>query len=213
MSNDENIRAVTLSASASATADIRARRFVAITTAGAIIEAGANADAIGVALSTYDDSQFEAGLASREITIAVLDGCKVGITAGGTVVAGDKLKSDAQGRAVAATSSGDRVLGYALTGGAIDTEIQMIASKQGTISALTLQTVAAGEFTTVGGDVTESITIVGVLATDVAIVTVGAVGATPVTILTATAAVGAITVTLSGDPADDHVLNYVVLRA
>jgi hypothetical protein len=71
---------------------------------------------------------------------------------------------------------------------------------------------AAGLFTTVGGDATESITVTGAAAGDVVLVTVNTVGATPRTVTSAIAATNAITVTLSGDPSTDHVLNYVVIR-
>jgi hypothetical protein len=72
---------------------------------------------------------------------------------------------------------------------------------------------AAGKHTTVGGDATESITVTGAASTDVAIVTMQTVGASPTTIVTALPATNAITVTLAADPAADHVLSYVVLRA
>jgi hypothetical protein len=71
---------------------------------------------------------------------------------------------------------------------------------------------AAGLFTTVGGDATESITVTGAASTDVAIVTVKTNGATPRSVTTASAGTNAITVVLSGDPSTDHVLQYVVLR-
>ena len=77
----------------------------------------------------------------------------------------------------------------------------------------THRVVAAGEFTTVGGDASESITAAAVVATDVVSVTLMTVGATPRTILTANSGTGAIAVTMSGDPSTDHVLQYVVFRA
>ena len=73
--------------------------------------------------------------------------------------------------------------------------------------------VAAGEFTTVGGDANEAIASVGVLATDLVLVNLHTVGAAPRTILTAVAAADAINVVMSGDPSTDHVLTYAVLRA
>lgn len=73
--------------------------------------------------------------------------------------------------------------------------------------------VAAGEFTTLGGDATESITVTGALSTDIAIVVLKTVGGVARTITTATAATGAITVVMSGDPSTDHVLAYTLLRA
>lgn len=71
---------------------------------------------------------------------------------------------------------------------------------------------AAGNFTTAGGDATESITVAGMLASDLVLVQLKTKGASPVTLAGAAAAAGAITVTMSGDPSTDHVLSYVVLR-
>ena len=71
----------------------------------------------------------------------------------------------------------------------------------------------AGSFNTVGGDANESITVTGATATDIAIVVLHTKGATPRTILTAQAATNAINVEMSGDPSNDHVLKYMVLRA
>jgi hypothetical protein len=71
---------------------------------------------------------------------------------------------------------------------------------------------AAGEFETAGGDSDEAIPVEGALPTDVAIVTVKAVGASPVTVVTAAADEDEIAVSLSDDPDDDHVLSYVLIR-
>lgn len=73
--------------------------------------------------------------------------------------------------------------------------------------------VAAGEFTTVGGDANEAIAVSGALASDLVIVTLHTVGATPRTVLTAQAASGQINVVMSGDPSTDHVLTYLLIRA
>jgi hypothetical protein len=72
---------------------------------------------------------------------------------------------------------------------------------------------AAGTFTTAGGDAAESITVAGVKASDVVLVQMQTKGASPVTLDEAIAAAGAITLEFSGDPATDHVVSYVVLRA
>ena len=71
----------------------------------------------------------------------------------------------------------------------------------------------AGTFNTLGGDATETISVPGVLGTDIVTVTVKTKGAVPVSIVAATAAVDSITVTTSANPAADHVLQYVVFRA
>lgn len=73
--------------------------------------------------------------------------------------------------------------------------------------------VYAGTFTTVGGDASEAITVTGAAASDIVAVTVKTAGATPRSIVAATAASNAINVTMSGDPSTDHVLQYVVFRA
>lgn len=73
--------------------------------------------------------------------------------------------------------------------------------------------IAAGEFTTAGGDANEAILISGGLASDVSIVTINTPGATPRTVTSSNMAAGQINVVLSGDPSTDHVLNYVVFRA
>jgi hypothetical protein len=73
--------------------------------------------------------------------------------------------------------------------------------------------VYAGEFTTVGGDADEAISISGVLATDLVHVTLHTKGATPRTILQAQADTDVINVVMSGDPSTDHILTYSVLRA
>lgn len=71
----------------------------------------------------------------------------------------------------------------------------------------------AGTFTTAGGDASESISVAGALATDIAIVTVKTAGGTPRSIVAAAAGIDAIAVTMSGDPSTDHVLQYQILRA
>jgi len=73
--------------------------------------------------------------------------------------------------------------------------------------------IAAGLFTTVGGDANEAITVTGALSTDVVAVTLRVVGGTPRTIITAIPATNAINVVMSGDPSTTHVLQYVVLRS
>lgn len=79
-------------------------------------------------------------------------------------------------------------------------------------SGATHTIVAAGMFTTAGGDAAESITVSGATSSDIAIVTVKTAGGTPRSIVAAASGTGSIAVTLSGDPSTDHVLQYIVLR-
>lgn len=73
--------------------------------------------------------------------------------------------------------------------------------------------IAAGEFTTAGGDANEAIAVSGALASDISIVTMNTPGASPVTVTSSNMAANQINVVLSGDPSTDHVLNYLVLRS
>ena len=75
-----------------------------------------------------------------------------------------------------------------------------------------LRVIAAGTFTTLGGDANETITVTGAAATDIVSVTLKTAGVSPVTILSAAAATNAINVVLSANPSTDHVLQYVVIR-
>lgn len=88
-------------------------------------------------------------------------------------------------------------------------EAKMLEAVQ---SFVNFRIVAAGNFTTAGGDAAESIAVSGALASDLAIVMVKTAGAVPRSIVAATAASDAINVTMSGDPSTDHVLSYVLLR-
>jgi len=72
---------------------------------------------------------------------------------------------------------------------------------------------ATGRFTSVGGDVNEAISVPGLEAGDIVVVTIDTVGATPRTIVSAVAAADVINVVLSGDPSNDHVLGYVCFKA
>jgi len=75
------------------------------------------------------------------------------------------------------------------------------------------QIIASGTFTTVGGDANEAITVTGALSTDIVMVSLKTAGAVPRTVLSAAAAANAVNVVMSGDPDDDHVLQYIVVRA
>lgn len=66
--------------------------------------------------------------------------------------------------------------------------------------------------TTVGGAAAEDVAIVGVLPTDVVVVTLHTAGSTPRTISKAEAGTDEVTITFSGDPAADHIVNIFVTR-
>jgi len=72
---------------------------------------------------------------------------------------------------------------------------------------------AAGIATTAGGAAAEDITLTGVVATDVVVVTLHTEGSSAVTVDTVVTATDKITVTFSADPSTDHLVNYVVYSA
>lgn len=72
--------------------------------------------------------------------------------------------------------------------------------------------VAAGDFTTAGGDAAEVIPVAGALATDRCLVTITNSGTNDVTIAAAACGADDIDVTLSADPSTDCTMDYVVFR-
>lgn len=112
---------------------------------------------------------------------------------------------------------------FVLTGGAnvkigkvyrfVSSGIAVVEFDAQTLLSPAYTVVYAGEFTTEGGDTTETIAVTGVLATDLVHVTLHTAGATPVTIVSASASADQIDVVTSANPSTDHVLTYSVLRA
>lgn len=66
--------------------------------------------------------------------------------------------------------------------------------------------------TTVGTAAIEDVAISGVVATDVCLVLLHTAGSTPRSIVSAVCATGKVTITFSGDPSTDHVVNILVIR-
>ncbi len=73
--------------------------------------------------------------------------------------------------------------------------------------------IAAGTFTTAGGDASESIPDAAISGSDLIMVSVRVAGVTPRSVVAATAAAGSISVTMSDDPSTDHILQYAAYRA
>lgn len=73
--------------------------------------------------------------------------------------------------------------------------------------------VYAGQPTTVGGAAAEAITVTGALNTDLAFVQMVDDGTNNVTIVDAVVTADTLTVTFSGDPGNDAVINYQLVRA
>jgi hypothetical protein len=68
----------------------------------------------------------------------------------------------------------------------------------------------AKQYTTVGGAAAEAITVTGLLATDLAFVQVVDNGSGNVTVLQAVCTANTLTVTFSGNPGADTVINYLI---
>lgn len=138
------------------------------------------------------------------------------ITTQGDIIVGDsdgdaaRLAKGASGLPLVAGAS---TVSYAeLTGAGIADDAVSLEHLDSGIE-YTHRVFAAGEFTTVGGDATESITVAGALATDLAFVVLKTPGVSPETIISSAAGIGAITVVFSADPSTDHVVTYQLLRA
>lgn len=71
----------------------------------------------------------------------------------------------------------------------------------------------ADQLTTVGGAAAEAFAVAGILATDLAFVQIVDNGTANVTALEASCTANTLTVTFSGDPGNDCVFNYLILRA
>lgn len=115
---------------------VRQNRFVVLVAAGTVQEAGLGVDVVGMSLEQSPDSDT-AGVvlqdATKAIPVAVLDGSIMQIEAGATVVSGNRVASDAEGRAkVAAT--GEAVLGTVMIGGAVNELISILASPGANLS-------------------------------------------------------------------------------
>jgi hypothetical protein len=136
------------------------------------------------------------------------------VVAGAAISLGAEVGTTAAGKAITKSASGDRVRGIALEAAGSDGDIITVLLtdyvKVGTTTIAGLVNVQL--FTTAGGDATEVITIAGVLATDVCLVTVNTLGTGSRTVTAAACTTDTVTVTLSGDPSTNHILNVVVFR-
>lgn len=136
--------------------------------------------------------------------------------AGIAMAPGDKVYFDVADGNVNKSPSGNTQAGICIEAAlSADTEVVcFLLPNAGAFPALASHYVfAAGVFTTVGGDVNETITIAGMLGTDIAICTLASTSGTARSIVTAVAAAGQINVVMSGDPLTGHTIAYQVLRA
>ncbi len=109
-----------------ANADLSASQFrIAVVNSSekAAIAAAATAKIIGV---LYNKP------AAADVAAQIAIGGVARVTAGGVVAAGDLLTSDANGKAIATTTTGNVLLGRALTGGA-DTQLIEVLLFPGTV--------------------------------------------------------------------------------
>lgn len=127
----ENVEALTLIAATGA--DINQRRFVTQGASG-IAQSADGADAIGVSLEMYDDSEHTAGNATRSIPVAVNQGMRIEVEAGAAIAIGADVSSDAAGKAIT-SATGDAILGKALSAASADGEvIEVLFSKAGRLA-------------------------------------------------------------------------------
>ncbi len=144
---------------------------------------------------------------------------------------GNIFVGDANGIAQGVTMSGDATIANtgALTIANLAVETAMLAADAVTNAKLADNAVSlenldsgitpshivvfAGQPTTAGGGAAEAITVTGALATDLAFVQMVDDGTNNVTIVNAVVTADTLTVTFSGDPGNDAVINYQLIRA
>lgn len=191
--------------------DIAILRFVEPAALGKVTQVNSAGDtAFGVAMEAADVSASTAA-----IPVAILDGSKIEVEAGAAIdvsSAAVPVASDASGRAIPATGS-QRVLGYAFTSATAAGQVVTIVGAYGPGAATGPGTLFRDTYTTVGGSAAEAITISGLVGTEVCLVTLRTPGSTPRTIASYALTTDTLTVTFSGDPADDHVIDYVIFPA
>lgn len=85
-----------------------------------------------------------------------------------------------------------------------------VINQDGTIAASSLNAVL---YTTTGGAAAEAITVTGVTATDIPLVTLVDQGTNTVTVVTSAVTADTLTVTFSADPGADAVISYAIIKA
>ena len=134
---------------------------------------------------------------------------RIAATEGGALAAGSVATAELADDAVTADKLADDAVD--VPGKIADDAVSLEHLDAGITPGLLV--VAAGIFTTAGGDANETITVAAALGTDTVLVWVQKAGATPRTVDTITPAAGSIGLVLSGDPSTDHKLAYIVYRA
>ena len=137
---------------------------------------------------------------------AAIDFSKLAVLASGNVIVGS-----AGGVATSVAMAGDVTIIAAGTTaiGAGKVTKAMIAS---TVRPAYM-VILAGTFTTVGGDANETIPAVGAIATDLAFAEIRTFGTGSRTIVTTAANTDTIDLVMSGDPSNNHVICWQILRA
>lgn len=137
------------------------------------------------------------------------------------LASGDIFVGNASGVANGVTMSGDATIA---TNGTLTIANDAIDNAKIADNAVSLENLDSGitpshvtkfaaEYTTTGGAAAEAITVNGVLATDLAFVQMVDDGTNNVTVLQAATSADTLTVTFSGDPGNDAVINYQIIRA
>lgn len=190
-----------------ADADIAIRRFVELTANAEVQQVGTQGNSsIGVSMEAADVSENQS-----RIPIGLLDGGKLEVEAGAAIdvsAGAVPVASDNQGRAIPATGS-DRVLGYALSSAGAAGQVVTITGALGPGAATGPGSKFRDTYTTTGGAAAEAITVTGLLSTDVVVVSLRDGGTNTVTIVGYAVAANTLTVTFSGDPGNDAVIDYV----
>jgi len=160
--------------------------------------------------------QTEVGWDATLKDLGYTDSSTIGEAFGGLVICAVKVTDGAPtataGKFIPAATIQNAVSGvlYQNTG-TTASPVWSIIESSGT--GVLFDVVAAGKFTTVGGDADETATVTGVVATDIVVASIQTEGASPVTLLASAPGAGDIDFTMSADPSNDHIISYVVYRA
>lgn len=123
MANMQSAESITLDVALATV--IRQYRFVTVNSSGQAEEPAASANAVGVSLDASTATDADA------ISVAMLNGGKIKVEAGGTIAAGAFVATDNQGRAVATTTATTRALGVAVESASSGDIFEIIAGVTG----------------------------------------------------------------------------------
>lgn len=168
-----------------------------------------NTGVFGIAAGVIVNADINASAAIAFSKLAALPSTQIIVGSAGNVPTAVAMTGD-----IAISNTGVTTIqaGAVTTAKILDANVTLAKLATGIAPAAVIK--FASQVTTVGGSATEAITVTGaVAATDRAYVQVVNNGTNNVTVLQAVVTTNTLTITFSGDPAADTVINYQLVRA